>query len=87
MKKPTRKASQVAAEKRREEADQFGKTLIRHTADSAKAVAALQERWGGSAPEVLRKAAIEMAGQGNLVPATPKPLNPNRRKRAFGTAK
>ena len=58
-----RTQSQIDAEARRESADKHGKTLVRHDAKSAAALAKVQERYEVSAPAAIRLALIELAAK------------------------
>jgi len=60
-----RTQAQKDAEKRAE-AESHGKTLVRHTEESAADLATLRERFPGeSDPTLIRLAMREMAGAGN----------------------
>jgi hypothetical protein len=57
--KRERTQAQIDSEHRREES--ASKTLVRHTPDSAKALADLRKRFSESDPEIMRMALIEFA--------------------------
>lgn len=63
--KRERTQAQIDAEARREDADAYGKTLLRHTRDSKAATTKVMKRFDVSAPEALRIAIIELAKKGN----------------------
>lgn len=63
--KTKRYASQVAAEAAREATDKYGKTLVRHDADSRAAMRRMEKRWDCSGPEALRKAIVQADERGN----------------------
>lgn len=63
--KTKRYPSQVAAEAAREEADKYGKTLVRHDRDSKAAMNRMAKRWGCSGPEALRKAIVNIDARSN----------------------
>ena len=60
-----RSLAQEKAEARREENDKNGKTLIRHTTESARAMKHVQKRMGVTGPEAMRIAIIELAAKRN----------------------
>ena len=63
--KTVRYASQVAREIVREENDVHGKTLVRHTKESAAAMKRVMRRLDCSGPEALRLGVVELAAKGN----------------------
>lgn len=63
--KTVRYASQVAREIVREENDVHGKTLVRHTKESAAAMKKIMRRMECSGPEALRLGVVELAAKGN----------------------
>lgn len=63
--KRQRSAAQIAAELNREAADKYGKTLVRHDAESAPAMKRVMKRFECTGPEALRFAVIELDARKN----------------------
>lgn len=66
-KRPAKRArtpAQIEAEARREKTDALGKVLVRHTKESATALAKLRKRFDDkSDPEIMRIALVELAAK------------------------
>lgn len=61
-----RSEAQIAAEKNYEDATaKLGKTLVRHTKESARALKVVMGRFEVTGPEALRMAIVELAAKKN----------------------
>ena len=60
-----RTAQQIGWEQAREANDKHGKTLIRHTKESAAALKRVAKRLDVSGPEAMRTALVEMDARSN----------------------